>query len=155
MDSLLRFIIFLFEYTPLCILDNSTKYKSKLEIRNFSCILDFVNTERLPMRKLLLQPVNYLKFTLWSNFFSYILRALNSNNFSGEIPPSLGNLRELIWLDLADNQLSGPLPISAKNGSGLDQLLKTKHLSVLLMFIHFIILINFNQTFGRMLNLSE
>jgi Leucine-rich repeat (LRR) protein len=71
-----------------------------------------------------------MKVTPQSNFFSYLSRALNANNFSGKIPPSFGNLTELKLLDLADNQLSGPLPISAKDGSGLDQLRKTGHLSV-------------------------
>jgi hypothetical protein len=40
----------------------------------------------------------------------------------------LGNLSSLYWFDIADNQLSGPLPISTSGGMGLDKLLKTRHL---------------------------
>ncbi|KAH0465694.1 hypothetical protein IEQ34_005797 [Dendrobium chrysotoxum] len=62
------------------------------------------------------------------NSFQFIFhRALNSNKFSGKIPASLGGLSNLYWLDLADNQLSGPLPISTHKAPGLDQLLHTKH----------------------------
>lgn len=57
-------------------------------------------------------------------------RALNSNNFTGEIPHSLGNLSKLYWLDLADNQLSGSIPVSTLNSPGLDLLRKAKHLWV-------------------------
>ncbi|BBH06406.1 Leucine-rich repeat protein kinase family protein [Prunus dulcis] len=56
-----------------------------------------------------------------------LLRALNSNNFSGAIPPSLGKLSKLYWLDLADNQLTGTIPISTYHSPGLDLLLKAKH----------------------------
>jgi hypothetical protein len=55
-------------------------------------------------------------------------RALNSNNFTGKIPPSLGKLSKVYWLDLADNQLTGPIPISTSTTPGLDLLLKAKHL---------------------------
>lgn len=51
-------------------------------------------------------------------------RALNLNNFTGEIPPSLGKLSKLYALDLAENQLTGSIPVSP----GLDQLLAAKHL---------------------------
>lgn len=63
----------------------------------------------------------------WSLIY---LRALNSNNFTGSIPPSLGKLSNLYWLDLADNQLTGSLPVSTSQSSGLDLLLKAKHLWV-------------------------
>lgn len=55
-------------------------------------------------------------------------RALNSNQLGGKIPASLGNLSKLYWLDVADNQLTGPLPISTENTPGLDKLINTKHL---------------------------
>lgn len=75
-------------------------------------------------------------FLLWAiNVWStcnHILcnRALNSNNLTGEIPHSLGNLSKLYWLDLADNQLSGSIPTSTPNTPGLDLLRKAKHLWV-------------------------
>ena len=56
--------------------------------------------------------------------------ALNSNKLTGSIPPSLGKLSSVTWLDLADNLLTGPLPNSKDNGTGLDQLLEAVHLSV-------------------------
>lgn len=61
-------------------------------------------------------------------------RALNSNNFTGSIPPSIGKLSNVYWLDVADNQLTGTLPISTSTTSGLDQLLKAKHLWVVSQF---------------------
>nr|CAN68980.1 hypothetical protein VITISV_004150 [Vitis vinifera] len=54
--------------------------------------------------------------------------SLNSNSFSGGIPPSIGNLSKLYWLDLADNQLTGTIPISNGSTPGLDKLTHTKHL---------------------------
>ena len=57
-----------------------------------------------------------------------VCRALNSNNFTGRIPPSLGKLTKLYWLDLADNQLLGTIPVSTPTTPGLDLLLKAKHL---------------------------
>jgi Leucine-rich repeat (LRR) protein len=53
--------------------------------------------------------------------------ALNSNKFTGRIPASLGLLSNLFWLDLADNQLSGPVPISTSSAPGLNLLVNTKH----------------------------
>ncbi|BAS94617.1 Os05g0486100, partial [Oryza sativa Japonica Group] len=53
--------------------------------------------------------------------------ALNSNKFSGGIPSSIGVLTNLLWLDLADNQLTGSVPISTSTSPGLDQLVKTQH----------------------------
>ena len=58
------------------------------------------------------------------------LRALNSNKFIGAIPAALGSLSNIYWLDLADNQLSGQLPVSSGTSPGLDLLTNTKHLQV-------------------------
>ena len=58
-------------------------------------------------------------------------RALNSNKFSGTIPRSLGNLTNINWLDLAENELVGTIPVSDNQGRlGLDLLLKAQHLYV-------------------------
>ncbi|CAH2042862.1 unnamed protein product [Thlaspi arvense] len=54
--------------------------------------------------------------------------SLNSNCFSGKIPPSIGNLSNLYWLDLADNKISGTIPVSDGKTMGLDMLLKARHL---------------------------
>ncbi|WVY93788.1 hypothetical protein V8G54_032876 [Vigna mungo] len=60
-----------------------------------------------------------------SNFVS---KALNSNRFSGNIPRSLGNLTNINWLDLAENELEGTIPVSDDQGRpGLDLLLKAQH----------------------------
>lgn len=69
-------------------------------------------------------------------FHQWFLRALNSNNFTGKIPTSLGNLTKVYWLDLADNQLTGPIPISSGSSPGLDLLLKAKHLWESLLFLY-------------------
>ncbi|BAF06533.2 Os01g0816600 [Oryza sativa Japonica Group] len=55
-------------------------------------------------------------------------RALNSNKFTGGIPPTLGLLSKLFWLDLSDNQLSGKIPVSSGSNPGLDQLVNAEHL---------------------------
>ncbi|XVF63454.1 hypothetical protein PTKIN_Ptkin09bG0088200 [Pterospermum kingtungense] len=62
-----------------------------------------------------------------SSFQTPTFRALNSNNFTGRIPPSLGKLSKLYWLDLAVNQLVGAIPVSTPTSPGLDLLLKAKH----------------------------
>ncbi|GKV52135.1 hypothetical protein SLEP1_g58727, partial [Rubroshorea leprosula] len=48
-------------------------------------------------------------------------------NLTGQIPPSVGNLTNLSWLDLSDNQLGGSLPVSDGTTPGLDKLVKTLH----------------------------
>lgn len=71
-------------------------------------------------------------FPLWWYFVKMfvIIRALNSNKFTGRIPASLGLLSNLYWFDLGDNQLTGVIPISSNSSPGLDLLVNTKHLFV-------------------------
>jgi hypothetical protein len=59
------------------------------------------------------------------NFFC---SALNSNKFTGTIPPQIGLLSSLVWLDLADNQLTGSVPVSTGTAPGLNMLNNTEHL---------------------------
>ena len=47
---------------------------------------------------------------------------LGRNNLSGLIPPELGNLANLTWLDLRTNRLSGPIPPELGTLSGLNAL---------------------------------
>ncbi|KAK9740997.1 hypothetical protein RND81_03G074900 [Saponaria officinalis] len=61
--------------------------------------------------------------------------SLNSNNFTGRVPAFIGNLKKLYWLDLSDNKLSGGIPVSDGTTPGLDLLVNTKHLYVLISFI--------------------
>ncbi|KAF3514899.1 hypothetical protein F2Q69_00002525 [Brassica cretica] len=57
-----------------------------------------------------------------------IYLSLNLNQFSGTIPASIGRLSKLYWFDIADNQIEGTLPVSNGTSSpGLDMLLETKH----------------------------
>ncbi|KAL8116922.1 hypothetical protein AgCh_023197 [Apium graveolens] len=53
--------------------------------------------------------------------------SLNLNSFNGHIPASIGNLSKLYWLDLADNKLSGEIPVSSESRPGLDLLVHAKH----------------------------
>ncbi|RRT43136.1 hypothetical protein B296_00020665 [Ensete ventricosum] len=62
------------------------------------------------------------------NLKQLVVLSLNSNRFTGAIPASLGRLSNLTWLDLASNQLTGNLPTSSDGASGLDQLVNTLHL---------------------------
>ena len=64
-------------------------------------------------------------------FIAILCRSLNSNSFSGSIPPSIGNLSSLSWLDLTDNKLNGTIPISSGTTTGLDMLVNARHLYVL------------------------
>lgn len=87
----------------------------------------------------------YLKRVFWSFFFKKnditlhspytYCRALNSNGFTGSIPPSIGNLTKLYWLDIADNKLSGPIPVSDGPILGLDLLVNAKHLYGILVYL--------------------
>ncbi|KAK3031328.1 hypothetical protein RJ639_035234 [Escallonia herrerae] len=56
--------------------------------------------------------------------------ALNSNSFIGSIPPSIGYLSKLSWLDLSDNKLSGSIPVSSGTAPGLDMLVNARHLNL-------------------------
>ena len=47
---------------------------------------------------------------------------LNRNGLSGEIPPELGNLTKLFWLDLSNNELSGEIPPELGNLANLKRL---------------------------------
>lgn len=77
--------------------------------------------------------MNFLNSAYISDsLYPILCRSLNSNSFSGRIPPSIGNLLNLYWLDLADNKLSGKIPVSTQSTPGLDMLVNTKHLYVYL-----------------------
>ncbi|MQL93227.1 hypothetical protein Taro_025866 [Colocasia esculenta] len=49
--------------------------------------------------------------------------SLSSNQFSGQIPPSIGRLSNLYVLDITDNKLTGSIPVSP----GLDMLISCRH----------------------------
>ncbi|KAK3037986.1 hypothetical protein RJ639_031573 [Escallonia herrerae] len=53
---------------------------------------------------------------------------VSSNSLTGEIPPSLGNISGLYFLDLSGNQMSGSIPVSDSITPGLDLLKNAKHL---------------------------
>ena len=47
---------------------------------------------------------------------------LSTNNLTGSLPPSWGQLRQLQWLYLSSNKLSGPLPDAYKALTALTKL---------------------------------
>ncbi|KAL6842611.1 hypothetical protein ACP4OV_027455 [Aristida adscensionis] len=55
-------------------------------------------------------------------------QSLNNNKFNGPIPRSLGRIANLNWLDLANNTLTGELPVFNGIDTGLDNLTNAKHL---------------------------
>lgn len=68
----------------------------------------------------------------------FFFRGLNNNSFTGPIPPTIGNLTNLTWLDLSDNQLSGLIPITNNATTlGLDRLVNARHLYVLCQIYRF------------------
>ncbi|KAL2474220.1 putative UNC93-like protein 3 [Forsythia ovata] len=54
--------------------------------------------------------------------------SLNNNSFSGPIPPSIGKVSRLPWLDLSYNKLSDTIPVASPTASGLDMLSNARHL---------------------------
>jgi hypothetical protein len=44
------------------------------------------------------------------NLSNLLILNLQGNHFTGSIPPNYGNLTSLIQLDLSDNKLTGPIP---------------------------------------------
>lgn len=72
------------------------------------------------------------------------LSSLNLNQFTGTIPASIGRLSKLYWFDIADNQIEGGLPVSSASSPGLDMLVQTGHLYIIILFIPFYIIIIYN-----------
>ena len=52
------------------------------------------------------------------------------NQLSGEIPPELGSLISLTWLDLGGNQLTGEIPPELGNLANLELLSASKTLTL-------------------------
>ncbi|KAL2321843.1 hypothetical protein Fmac_026222 [Flemingia macrophylla] len=70
------------------------------------------------------------------------LKELYSNNISGPIPNDLGNLTNLVSLDLYLNRFSGPIPESLGKLSKLRFLIETESLGILVPgLIHFLLLL--------------
>ncbi|XP_042486883.1 receptor like protein 27-like [Macadamia integrifolia] len=63
--------------------------------------------------------VLYLKMPILTTFSTI---DLSNNNFKGEIPHALGNLKALIVLNLSGNSLTGQIPLSFGNLSKLESL---------------------------------
>ncbi|MQM21186.1 hypothetical protein Taro_054220 [Colocasia esculenta] len=68
-------------------------------------------------------PHSLPSFSLCSFFSSDRIRSLSSNQFSGQIPPSIGGLSNLYVLDITNNSLTGSIPVSP----GLDRLTNCRH----------------------------
>ncbi|KAH9789960.1 Receptor-like protein 33 [Citrus sinensis] len=66
---------------------------------------------------------NYSKISSgFSQLRSLTLLNLSSSNFTGSIPPSLGNLTQLVYLDLSNNSFIGEIPNMFTNQSKLSYL---------------------------------
>uniref|UniRef100_A0A2N9HB38 Leucine-rich repeat-containing N-terminal plant-type domain-containing protein n=1 Tax=Fagus sylvatica TaxID=28930 RepID=A0A2N9HB38_FAGSY len=46
-----------------------------------------------------------------TNFFKHLKAMTNANAYIGHMPPSLGNLTNIEWLDLSSNKLTGEIPM--------------------------------------------
>ena len=57
-------------------------------------------------------------------------RSLKNNRFSGPIPPSMGYMSNLAFLDISGNKLRDSIPVSDGTTPGLDMLQNAKHLYV-------------------------
>lgn len=69
-------------------------------------------------------------FNEWGMFF---FSGLTDNNLVGSLPPTIGLLEDIIWLDVGVNRINGTLPVSnnVNIGVGLDNLTKARHLYVI------------------------
>lgn len=65
-----------------------------------------------------------LSFLMITDIKSFVCddRMITNNNISGKIPVELGNLSELVFLDLSHNNLSGSIPNALANLKNLQSL---------------------------------
>ena len=63
----------------------------------------------------------------------FFFSGLTDNNLVGSLPPTIGLLEDIIWLDVGVNRINGTLPVSnnVNIGVGLDNLTKARHLYVI------------------------
>ena len=54
---------------------------------------------------------------------------MNNNQFSGTIKAGIGNLTRLLWMNLRDNNFSGEVPVELKNLKELGESTQPLHLS--------------------------
>ena len=66
----------------------------------------------------------------------FFFSGLTDNNLVGSLPPTIGLLEDIIWLDVGVNRINGTLPVSnnVNIGVGLDNLTKARHLYVIVQF---------------------
>ena len=74
--------------------------------------------------------VTLLKY--FNNGGMFFFSGLTDNNLVGSLPPTIGLLEDIIWLDVGVNRINGTLPVSnnVNIGVGLDNLTKARHLYV-------------------------